>query len=170
MGAPKGNKYAVGNKGGAKPMYNTPEEMEQIIDDYFESCWDEVWEEVYNKEDRSWIWVQKFDRDGKPLMKLIERPTVTGLALVLGFTSRQALLNYQVKKEFVDTVKKAKLIVEHYYEKGVTEGDIHPATGIFILKNFEWKDVFEINTNKEPEVLNPDDVKAKLNEIKKLKG
>jgi hypothetical protein len=69
--------------------------------------------------------------------------TVTGLALSLGFTSRQALLNYEEKPQFVDAVKKAKLRVENAYElslrKNGRSGDI------FGLKNFGWKDNQDLN-------------------------
>lgn len=166
MGAPKGNKYALGNKGGAPPKYKTPEEMEEVIEEYFNSCWEEVWNKEYDKATETYKWVQELDRENNPVMRLKERPTVTGLALTLGFNSRQAIINYEVKKEYYDTIKKAKLLIEHYYEKGVVEGDIHPATGIFILKNFEWKDTFEVNTNKQPERLEINDIQEQLKRLK----
>lgn len=153
--------------GGAPAMYNTVDEMEQTIDNYFTSCWEEDWRPVL-KDGLIIEWKQQRDRNGQPLMKLRERPTVTGLALALGFNSRQTLLNYQAKKEFMDTVKKAKLIVEHYYEKGVAEGDIHPATGIFILKNFEWKDTFDFSMNATSEQLSASDIRGQLEQRKTL--
>lgn len=42
--------------------------------------------------------------------------TVTGLAIALGFTSRQALLNYQGRKKFQAIVEAAKLRIENYAE------------------------------------------------------
>lgn len=42
MAAKKGNKYAVGNKGGGRdPKYKTPEEMEKRIEGYFDS--EKIW-------------------------------------------------------------------------------------------------------------------------------
>lgn len=36
MGAKKGNRYAVGNKGGGRdPFYDSPEDMQRMIDAYF---------------------------------------------------------------------------------------------------------------------------------------
>lgn len=158
-------------KGGAPAKYNSPKEMEKIIDDYFASCWEEHWKKREIRDESSeltdTVWEQQLDKDGNPTMILKDRPTVTGLALALGFNSRQTLMNYQVKKEYMDTIKKAKTLIEHYYEKGVVEGDIHPATGIFILKNFEWKDTFEVNTNNQPEQLHADDVKNLLKDRNK---
>lgn len=69
------------------------------------------------------------------------RITITGLALHLGFTSRQALMNYQEKPQFFDTIKKAKLRVEHSYECDLKEKG--NSGTIFALKNFDWKDKTE---------------------------
>ena len=38
MAAPVGNKYALGNNGGRPRIYNTPEELEKKIQDYFNHC------------------------------------------------------------------------------------------------------------------------------------
>lgn len=69
------------------------------------------------------------------------RPTVTGLALALGM-SRQALIDYSNKDEFLDTVKSAKARVEEFNENRLFDPN---ATGcIFNLKNnFGWKDKTE---------------------------
>ena len=74
----------------------------------------------------------------------IEKLTITWLSLHLGFTSRQALINYQGKPEFVDTIKKAKQMIEHSYELDLkAKGN----TGtIFALKNFDWVDK-QVNEN-----------------------
>ena len=74
----------------------------------------------------------------------IEKLTVTWLSIHLVFTSRQALINYQGKEEFVDTIKKAKHLVEHSYELDLkAKGN----TGtIFALKNFDWVDK-QVNEN-----------------------
>jgi len=74
-----------------------------------------------------------------------EEVTITWLALYLGFTERKSLIDYQWKKEFVHTIKKAKLKVENSYEKSLRKNG---RTGdIFALKNFEWKDKSEVDTN-----------------------
>lgn len=69
------------------------------------------------------------------------KPTVTGLALHLGFTSRQAILNYEAKSEFVDAIKRAKLRIEQYYEEALFSK--YTIGAIFALKNFGWSDKFE---------------------------
>lgn len=70
--------------------------------------------------------------------------TVTGLALHLGFTSRQAILNYEDDPKFIDAIKTAKLRVENQYEEALFSKN--PAGAIFALKNFGWSDKQETET------------------------
>lgn len=86
--AHKGNKYALGNKGGVSPMYESKEALENTIQEYFDMC----------IEDK-------------------EKATVTGLTLYLGFESRSSLDDYKKKNnEFSYIIKRAKLAVENAYE------------------------------------------------------
>jgi hypothetical protein len=120
------------NKGGRPPMYKTVEEMQEKIDAYFEKCKGRVFE--HNGEPVT-------DKYGMPIIIDAEPPTVTGLALALGFTSRQALLNYQDKKEFVDTVTRAKARVEHYAEMRLFDKDGANGAKFSLANNFEgWKE------------------------------
>lgn len=64
--------------------------------------------------------------------------TWTGLALYLGFESRQSLEDYKKKEGFSYPIKKALLKIEEMYEQGL--GNRNPAGSIFALKNFGWKD------------------------------
>jgi len=81
-----------------------------------------------------------------------EEWTITGLALALD-TYRQTLLNYEHKDEFVDTIKKAKQMVENSYEIDLKKSG---RTGtIFALKNFDWKDKNETDITSGGEVLQP---------------
>lgn len=100
---------------GRPPKYKTAKEMQKAIDAYFVKC----------------------DEENEPY-------TITGLAIALGFTSRQALINYEGKSEFVDTIKKAKLKVECSYEKALHTGNATSGM-IFALKNFNWSDKQEID-------------------------
>lgn len=92
--------------------FKSPTDMQKLIDAYFEKC--------------------KFEEE--PL-------TVTGLAIALD-TTRETLMEYEVKPEFTDTVKKAKLKVEAYAEKMLFVGK-SAAGPIFALKNFGWSDKTE---------------------------
>jgi hypothetical protein len=110
-------------KTGRPPAYDTPEDMQQAIDSYFDQC---------VAEDRP--------------------PTVTGLALALGFEGRQGLLYYETDKpEFLVTVKRAKGRIEQYIEEQLYRGS--SVTGlIFNLKNnFGWKDSQEFTHLTEDE-------------------
>lgn len=92
-----------------------------------------------------------------------EEWTITGLALALD-TYRQTLLNYEERDEYLDTIKKAKQMIENSYELDLKK---HGRTGtIFALKNFDWKDKQEtdltsggkpINWNEEKTYLNNND-------------
>jgi hypothetical protein len=160
---------------GGKPLkFKDAEELRKDANKYFASCWEEAWEHVVIKDKQGSIvedkWTQQFDRDGSPLMRLRERPTITGLALALG-TNRMTLLDYDKRTDELGAiVREAKALVEYYYEKGTSEGDIHPAVGIFALKNFNWTDVLQINTNTQPEQLTPDDIKREIKERAKDRG
>lgn len=68
-----------------------------------------------------------------------EVKTVTGLALALGFASRQSLYDYAQKDEFSYIIARAKLWIENYYELQLLTSN--SATGPkFALQQMGWKD------------------------------
>lgn len=67
-----------------------------------------------------------------------DRPTITGLALHLGFESRQSFYDYEKSGEFSYIIKRARLNVESVYESNLHSGNA--AGSIFALKNFGWTD------------------------------
>lgn len=97
------------NTGGRPPTVKTPEEFETLADEYFRRC-----------EERE------------------RRPTVNGLALALGFSSRQSLLNYEERDGFLDAVKRVRTRLEDEWEQGLSGGNA--AGTIFWLKNQGWTD------------------------------
>ena len=124
---------------GCPPAYKTPEEMQKVIDKYFDDCRGE-----YIIVDGCAV----TDKNGHPV-KTKERPlTITGLALALGFTSRQALLNYEAKEEFVDTIKRAKSIVEQYAEERLYDKDGVNGAKFNLSNNFKgWSEKQQIDSN-----------------------
>lgn len=110
-----GNRMVAKKAVGRPPKYKCKEEIEEKIDVYFEECNGEVLKDDDGKP--------VLNKWGKPVMVNQRPPTVTGMALALGFTSRQALLNYQAKKEFVDTITRAKSRVEQYTEERLFDRD-----------------------------------------------
>lgn len=81
------------------------------------------------------------DKHGIPIIIRAHPPTVTGLALALGFTSRQALLNYQAKPKFVDTITRAKSRCEEYAESRLFDRDGANGAKFSLTNNFKgWSD------------------------------
>ena len=129
----------MAHAGGRPPKYKAASEIQKLIDKYFVEC----------------------DEKQYPY-------TITGLALALDMT-RQQLISYAEKDEFMDTIKKAKLKVEEYIESGSLSGRLNPTASIFNLKNnFGWKDRTEMkigNADDKPfkqdiSVLSVEDLKA----------
>lgn len=76
--------------------------------------------------------------------------TISGLALFLGFESRQSFYDYEKNGEFSYTIKSARLAIEEYYEKALINKNAGGA--IFALKNFGWKDKTEVDNNHSGEL------------------
>lgn len=99
------------NKGGRPKLYTDPEEMQAIIDKYFDEC----------------------DEQKEPY-------TISGLAIALEMTTA-SLRNYGNNDEFFATVKAAKARCEHYLEKTLYKREANVTGIIFGLKNnYNWKD------------------------------
>lgn len=148
------------NKGGRPPKYTSKEEIEGLINNYFEEC----------------EGIPFFDDDGKPLMtdkgiiiykKPPKPPTVTGLALALGFTTRLSLLNYQGKAEFMNTITRAKTYIEEYSERRLFDRDGVNGAKFSLINNFKgWsehpkEDIQKENIDKLDEILRGIDNAAK---------
>lgn len=104
--------------GGRPPKWNSPKELQDLIDEYFYSLQDD--EGNFKKP-----------------------PTITGLALALG-TNRETLCNYEDKDEFFDTIKEAKTKCEQWVEENAMIGKANPTFSIFNLKNnYGWKEKIE---------------------------
>ena len=124
---------------GLTPKYTSVEEIESKIEQYFEDCkgyplTDEKGKQIFNKF-------------GSPIFIDVHPPTVTGLALAIGFTSRQALLNYQAKPEFVDTITRAKARVEQYAEERLFDRDGSNGAQFSLRNNFKGWDADKKNDN-----------------------
>jgi len=125
-------------------MFTSAEQMQKLIDAYFEECDGKV----------------LLDEDGKPMrnkdgrvIRDDRRPyTITGLALALGFNSRQALLNYQAKEEFYDTIMRAKARVEMYAEERLYDKNGSNGAKFSLANNFRgWteKQTIEADVNSK---------------------
>lgn len=102
---------------GGRPLkFNTPEELESAINQYFAEC------------------------------EVKEKPkTMCGLALALGI-DRKTLVNYSNKDEYFHTVIKARQTVEQQNEEMLVSGKGNATGLIFNLKNnFGWVDKQEVD-------------------------
>ena len=123
---------------GKPPRYKNAEEIQGLIDEYFKEC-----EGIpYTDENGQPLTTEK----GAIVYKTPPKPpTVTGLALALGFTTRQALLNYQGKEQFVDTISRAKTVIEEYAERRLFDRDGCNGAKFSLANNFKgWSEKQEI--------------------------
>lgn len=129
------------NSVGRPPKYKSKKELQKKIDQYFNSC----------------EGVSMLDYDGKPVRNKwgypiiigAKPPTVTGLALALGFASRQALLNYQEKEEFYDTITRAKARVEQYAEERLFDKEGASGAQFSLRNNFKGWDADKKDDTKD---------------------
>lgn len=122
----------MGKQVGRPPIYKTVNEIEGKIDAYFKECEGEIL-----KDDNGKTVLNKF---GNPVVINRKPPTVTGLALALGFTSRLDLLRYQGKEEFCNTITRAKARVEQYAEERLFDRDGSNGAQFSLRNNFKGWD------------------------------
>ena len=111
-----------------KPKYESVEQIEGLIEAYFESCKGEILRDedgsiVFNQKDGTPVWVGR-----KP-----------GLALALGFSSRQSLYNYKARKEFMDTISRAQTRVEQYTAERLFDRDSQRGAQFALEYGFRYK-------------------------------
>lgn len=128
--------------GGRPPKYNTKEEMQEVIDSYFNDC----------KRNRIAQLTENYDGIDDVITDDVY-PAVSGLALCLGMT-RQGLIEYSEKDEFSDTVKEAKSRVESFLEQRLFMPQ--PTGVIFNLKNnYGWKDAKDVDLKSSDGSMSP---------------
>lgn len=144
---------------GRPPKYKSKEEIEEKIDAYFKECAGEILK----------------DDDGKPVLNkygdpvyIHQRPpTVTGLALALGFTTRLSLLNYQGKKEFANTITRAKTMIEAYTEERLFDRDGSHGAQFSLRNNFNgWNDQQQTDLDVEEQKARIDQIRAQTETLK----
>lgn len=144
MAGSLGNKNAVGNNGGQPPLYENAIDLQTDIENYF------IYIQGESKKETQMITSKDGSIQEVEVDVWIRRPepeTVTGLALFLGFESRQSLYDYQKKIEYSYLIKRARLRIENAYEKNL---HYDKNTGsIFALKNMGWIDKSEIDAKIE---------------------
>jgi len=124
---------------GRPRIYDNEAELEKAIEDYFVHIQGLKQLVPDEKGSITEVWT----RNPEPA-------TVTGLALFLGFESRQSIYDYEGNGLFSYIIKNARLRVEHEYEKRLTTAQ-SPTGAIFALKNMGWSDKQELSgPNNQP--------------------
>lgn len=129
---------ASGKKGcermpaGAPRKWKSVKAMQAAIDAYFKACEGEP----FIGDDGCVV----RDKYGIPIIINAKPPTITGLALALGFTGRQALIDYQARPEFADTVTRAKARCEEYAEARLYDRDGANGAKFSLSCNFGWRE------------------------------
>ena len=114
--------------------------MQEKIDEYFNSCRPQP---ILGEDGEVLV-----DKHGNALFLPARPPTITGLALALGFSSRQSLLNYQDKDEFMDTVTRAKARVEQYTEERLFDSSGANGAKFSLANNFKgWTEKSQKDVN-----------------------
>ena len=96
-------------KRGPKPMYENVEDMQKRIDAYFQECEGTILTDEAGKP---------VLRNGTPIYVGKRPPTMTGLAIALGFRTRKSLCDYKRKGDFEQVILTARLRIENYAEIG----------------------------------------------------
>jgi hypothetical protein len=136
----------VVNDVGRPLRFKTVEELQTVIDGYFDSC-------------------QNSQGD------IIRPYTITGLALHLE-TTRQVILNYEAREQFTDTIKRAKLKIENFAEESLFTSKQTAGVIFNLVNNHKWinkQDVESFNTNNNTNQdltnLEPSDRRARIDEL-----
>lgn len=111
---------------GQPPKYKDKASFQKKIDEYFDSITDDKG-------------------------NYLRPPTVSGMAIYLGFVDRRSMYHYRDKDEFYGAVKRAIGMVEAYNEEQTAKGS-RCAGNIFILKNFDWTDRQEVTQKSDMSV------------------
>lgn len=124
---------------GRPPKFNSVEDLQVKIDEYFASCWTQ---KIDPSGNLLFLRNRRGLKTNTPINVQTQPYTITGLAVFLGIES-DTLLNYQAKDEFFGTIKRAKQRCEAYAEAQLFIGR-NVVGAIFNLKNnYGWKDKIE---------------------------
>ncbi len=79
--------------------------------------------------------------------------TLTGMILALGFYSKKSFYEYGHREQFVNSVTRARMIIENSYEQKLHSSpkDINGSSMQFALKNMDWSDKVDVNHGGQPQ-------------------
>lgn len=133
--------------------FKTPEEMQELIDNYFETC-DNRKKEIVTKQ-------------GEVITVKMPAPYhITGLCLHLDITN-ETLNQYQLKDRFSEPITRAKKKCEAYAVDQLFEGNKGNKADFVLTNNFNWKNKTE-NINNNLDINSSNFNKDKIKEANKL--
>jgi hypothetical protein len=145
----KGGRGMNENKVGRPLKFKSASELQQKIDEYFESCHEEIWTQVPVKDGKKIIdykWVPVLDRHGNVETRQVKPFTITGLAVHLD-TSRRTLIDYEDKDGYSHTIKKAKDKIESFTEEALFTNKNTAGVIFNMVNNYGWKNKQEHEQN-----------------------
>ena len=124
---------------GRPPKYKSKEEIEEKIDAYFKQCEGEVLKVA-----------RLAGLSSCTIFSTRTKRQVGAFGRWLGFSTRLSLLNYQGKKEFMNTITRAKARVEAYAEERLFDRDGSSGAQFSLRNNFKgWTEKTELDEEEQ---------------------
>ena len=125
---------ALKKKTGRPKKYETVEELEEVIDEYFRSCMKPMLDGRCKP--------MKDPITGEYMYEQIRPYTMSGLAEALDM-DRKTLLNYSRDAEFFHTIERARRKVERYAEESLFNKERCNGSKFSLSNNFGWAEKTE---------------------------
>lgn len=120
---------------GKKRRYQTPQELEKHVEEYFASCWKPVY-----RKDGSMV----LDEKGLPIKVQVRPYTMAGLALHLDISTK-TFQHYEyvakagsIPQEYSDIVVRARQRIEAYAEEQIYSRDGSRGAQFVLSSSFKW--------------------------------
>lgn len=118
-----------------QPKFKSVEALQALVDDYFKEC------EGHMLMDPATNFPVVHPKTCLPIIVDVRPPTMSGLALHLGFSSREGLLRYAGKKEFLDVIVRAKSRIEQCFEERLFDKEGANGAKFALQNNFKgWQE------------------------------
>ncbi|MEG1621575.1 MAG: terminase small subunit [Oscillospiraceae bacterium] len=112
------------------PAFKSAKELQNLVDKYFCSLEGEILLDENN--------VPVSDKNGLVYKVLPKPPTLTGLALALGFRGRLSLLKFQGNEKLEEIIETALSRVEEYIEGRLFDKGCTTGAKFSLENNFNW--------------------------------
>ena len=127
-------------KGARVPRFRSAQEIDRLAESYENSCRGHPLE-----QDGKAV----LGRDGQPVMTGIRPPTITGLALALGFDTRADMLAYSGRPELCRAITRAKSRIERCAEERLFDKDMFKGAQYVLKYGFGWEDAVDTGAERE---------------------